>query len=656
MPTPANPTFSFALPGAAPIGVPNFFIDSFRIPPFLLPIYQAAGTQYEVPWQILAAINEIETDYGRNLSVSSAGAVGWMQFLPSTWQAYAVDATGSGVADPYNPVDAIFTAAKYLHAAGASKNLTRAIFAYNHADWYVQSVLLRAKLIGGIPPRLIGALAGLVEGHFPVAARTKYADHAVQALATRRVTGANAAIPIESDPNSSGVALFAKKDSPVIAVNDGKVVAIGKSQKLGTYLELQDSTGNVYTYAELGSIPKLYPVPKAVNVTASEIAKQLAVPSAPVPKQAASAGTQPTPQTPTAAKAKAESKAASGTLPVTNATGTQPTSIPAPLVKERLFADPHRPASYAAGGELQVQSTAPQIASFNDYFSSVLHLAKNQYTLKPLKVGSVVVAGTILGRIGDGTTTTASHLWFTIRPAGKNAPYIDPKPILDGWKLLEATAVYRARRVDPFFGPGAKNPTIGQILLMSKQQLSDRVLQDPHVRIYTCGRRDIQAGLIDRRVLAAIEFLSVSALHPTVSGLECGHSLTGSTGVDAAGASGASVDISAINRVSILGHQGAGSIADMTIRRLLTLQGAMSPDEIVSLMSYKGQPNTLSLPDHANRIQVAYTPLFGQNKRLSAEITSILRPAQWIQLISRLNQIPEPLVPISPSKYAIKVR
>jgi hypothetical protein len=60
--------------------VPNFFIDSFRIPPFLIPIYQAAGIEYQVPWQVLGAINEIETDYGRNLSVSSANAVGWMQF------------------------------------------------------------------------------------------------------------------------------------------------------------------------------------------------------------------------------------------------------------------------------------------------------------------------------------------------------------------------------------------------------------------------------------------------------------------------------------------------------------------------------------------------------------------------------------------------
>ena len=81
-PSPADSGFSLALPGPAPIGVPNFFIDKFRIPPFLLPIYQAAGIEYGVRWEVLAAINEIETDYGRNLNVSSAGAVGWMQFMP----------------------------------------------------------------------------------------------------------------------------------------------------------------------------------------------------------------------------------------------------------------------------------------------------------------------------------------------------------------------------------------------------------------------------------------------------------------------------------------------------------------------------------------------------------------------------------------------
>ncbi len=151
-----------------------------------------------------------------------------------------------------------------------------------------------------------------------------------------------------------------------------------------------------------------------------------------------------------------------------------------------------------------------------------------------------------------------------------------------------------------------------------------------------------------------IEFLSASGLKPDISGLKCGATSNGSDGVDSAGSTGASVDISAINGISIQGHQGPGSITDVIVRRLLTLQGAMQPDEIVSLMSYKGQPTALSLPDHANRIQVAYTPLYGINKKLSAEVGSILQPNQWTQLINHLSQINEPIVPISPSKYAIK--
>ncbi len=651
VPTSANPTFSFSLPGAAPLGVPNFFIDNFQIPPFLLPIYQAAGIEYDVPWQVLAAINEIETDYGRNLSVSSAGAVGWMQFIPSTWKRYAVAATGNGIADPYNPVDAIFTAARYLQAAGASKNLSQAIFAYNHASWYVQSVLLRAKLIGGLPNQFIGALTGLVEGHFPVAATARYADDYVESLATRRVHTANAAIAIESNPSQKALAIYAKQGAPVIAVNDGKVLAIGQNKQWGKYLELQDANGNVYTYANLGSVSSEYPVPKQVKLTAASIAKELSVPPAlPKPTGPATAGSQTAQAVPTTKQANAKIKAAPISLPVT--TSTPAVTEPAPQVKERLFAYPSRAASYQSGGSLQLQRTTQQITDFQNYFSDVLHLGKNQYTLKPLKPGATVIAGTILGRIAALAQTHASHLEFMIKPAGKNSPYVDPKPILDGWKLLEATAVYRAAGINPFLG---KNPSIGQVLLESKQQLQNQVLENPRVRIYACGQRDIQAGLVDRRILAVVEFLSASGLKPTVTGLVCGANATASNGVDAAGKTGASVDISKINGIPIAGHQGPGSITDITIRRLLTLQGTFQPNEIISTMSYKGQNNTLALPDHRNRIQVTYTPAFGDNKKLAAQVASILKPSQWVQLINRIGQLPEPVVPIAPSKYAIKV-
>src|SRR6202035_2368404 len=124
--------------------------------------------QYGVPWPILAAINEIETNYGSDLSISTAGAVGWMQFMPATWIQYGVDALNAGYADPSNPVDAIFAAARYLRAAGASTDLHAAILAYNHSEGYANSVLLRAKLISSYPKSVIATLTGLTDGRVPV--------------------------------------------------------------------------------------------------------------------------------------------------------------------------------------------------------------------------------------------------------------------------------------------------------------------------------------------------------------------------------------------------------------------------------------------------------------------------------------------------------
>jgi hypothetical protein len=328
--------------------------------------------------------------------------------------------------------------------------------------------------------------------------------------------------------------------------------------------------------------------------------------------------------------------------------------VSAPLAKERLFAHPARPASYAAGGIQQLRDVSNAISSFKNYFADTLHLAKNQYTLQPLRVGSIVIAGTILGRVAAPSQSAASHLYFQIQPAGNDAPDIDPKPILDGWKLLQATDVYGANGVNPFYGPGAKNPTVGQVLLMSKQQLERQVLADSHVQIYACGRRDIEAGKIDRRVLAAIEYLSTSGLHPNVTGLACDASVNGTTGVDEAGSTGESVDISAINDVPIEAHTGVGSVTDQTIRKLLALQGSMAPTQIIGPISYRDQSTTLALPSHDNRIQILFGSSYGSNGKASKQVASILKPGQWTKLISRLSEIPEPVVPVSPSRYAIR--
>ena len=107
----------------------------------LLSLWHRAGDTYGVPWQVLAAINKIESDFGRNMGPSSAGALGWMQFMPDTWLRWGMDANGDGLADPWNPDDAVFAAARYLAAAGAHDDISRAVFAYNHAQWYVDEVL-----------------------------------------------------------------------------------------------------------------------------------------------------------------------------------------------------------------------------------------------------------------------------------------------------------------------------------------------------------------------------------------------------------------------------------------------------------------------------------------------------------------------------------
>lgn len=112
-----------------------------EIPPSLVPLYRAAGRRYGVPWSVLAAVNRVETSFGRNVAVSSAGAVGFMQFLPATWSAYGVDAGGDGRSDPYDPSDAIFGAARLLAANGAAQDLARAVYRYNHSERYVREVL-----------------------------------------------------------------------------------------------------------------------------------------------------------------------------------------------------------------------------------------------------------------------------------------------------------------------------------------------------------------------------------------------------------------------------------------------------------------------------------------------------------------------------------
>ena len=153
----------------------------------LRPIWQAAGNAYGIPWEVLGAINKVETDFGRNLGPSSAGAIGWMQFMPSTWARWGIDANGDGVADPNNPTDAIFSAARYLAGCGGQLDIARAVHCYNHSTVYVNEVLGLAGLYsrGGGNDLLS---AGQLQINLPAAQKKVAATHRLLSAASAQAT------------------------------------------------------------------------------------------------------------------------------------------------------------------------------------------------------------------------------------------------------------------------------------------------------------------------------------------------------------------------------------------------------------------------------------------------------------------------------------
>jgi soluble lytic murein transglycosylase-like protein len=624
-------------------------LDFYRIPLFLLPIYRAAAIQYDVPWPILAAINEVETNYGTDLSVSSAGAEGWMQFEPSTWLQYGVDALNAGYADPYNPVDAIYAAARYLSAAGAARNLSGAILAYNHSEAYVSSVLLRAKLIAAYPNQVIATLTGLIDGRPPVTGkRVDWGAPAIPPAATTQLppsssatagaSATSAAAPTDSatTPGSSAapspttvatgasttgasatptglrlVDVRGELNARAVAVQDGRIVKLGYSRKLGRYVILRDVYGDVFTYAGLGSVAHSY------ELTRSEVAASVS-----------------------SRRVGASARSAAGSSAGASAGGSKPAG------KVRVFARPYRnPDARAA------------VAS--------AFAGANTGGRLPLRSGSVVTQGTVLGRVSDPPGARDGHLRFAIQPAG-DASTIDPRAILSNWAQLDA-ALHPKGAKGP---PSLLGATASDVLLLSKSQLERAVLSDPGVGLSACSRHEVASGTIDKRALAVLAYLSRSGLKPTVGTLRCGS--YDALGYVSAGHVGDAVAIVAINGIPIAGHQGAGSITDTTIRTLLTLRGDFTPARIVSLMHYPGAPSTLARADHGDYVEIAFAPAprasalqspttaavahpasAGQAASAPMAIVGELSVAQWEQLVGRIAALPAPTVAVKPSSAAI---
>ena len=146
----------FRLGGAPPARPRRFKLGAALPPATLRGHYEQAERRFGIPWNVLAAVNLVETNFNRIRSDSVAGARGPMQFLPSTWRAYGL---GGDIRDPR---DAIHGAANYLRASGGRSNLRRALFAYNHSGLYVDAVLAYARRIAKADRTYVAMWAGQV--------------------------------------------------------------------------------------------------------------------------------------------------------------------------------------------------------------------------------------------------------------------------------------------------------------------------------------------------------------------------------------------------------------------------------------------------------------------------------------------------------------
>ena len=248
---------------------------------------------------------------------------------------------------------------------------------------------------------------GLTEGaRFPVAANARYADDV-----SERAAKGKADLP--PSPTRRGINIYTKEAASAIAVNDGTVQKIGESERLGKYVVLEDNYGNRFTYAELGSVAEAYPVPRQRAGSRSE---------------------------------HSERRQGEGQK-TTDAAQEQPVNTED--LRERLSAFPERDG--AVPMSFHPSERAFERLGYESFESQFgpLRFDSKRMELRRLEEGSKVLAGTILGSVGSGGQL-APHLNFAIRPAGRGAPQINPKPILYGWKLS---------RPDTFTGRWARTPS-----------------------------------------------------------------------------------------------------------------------------------------------------------------------------------------------------
>ncbi len=577
--------------------VADAVLGYFRIPLFLLPIYQAAGDEYGVPWQVLAAINEIETDYGHDLNVSSAGALGWMQFLPTTWMLYGVDATASGAADPYNPADAIFAAARLLRDAGARTNLTAAVFAYNHSSAYVASVLLRARLIQAYPASLIDSLTTLSIGVTPVHdtdVRSVEYGPAPRPVSVPAPAPAGAA-PTAARPHRTAsvpvpapLTLITTPGARVLAVRDGRVVHEGVSAALGgAYLTLRDADGNHFTYGHLSRRavygpehpPQWHPLGVGATVRAGAVIGEVG--------------------------------------------GTSSIGMLRFVVRPGGDQQPVDPLPYLDSWAMRAQTLAPSAATV----APPAPAGTTGPVAAPAAGPAVSVLGTLAPSAPSGARAGAAPGPIAAAAAAPRA---------------RAAALARARAATDLFTWGSTT-----IFFAATGALEHAVLADRHVGLPACERARVAAHRIDRRVLAVLEYLSQSGFTLGVDRSSCG--VLPVTGV-AARARSASLDVSSVNGSPVAARPSANSVTGLVFARLRALYGEFVPQSVLDVASSatlvapgRGTPHELrvSFAVAGARLPRPPSPAQAAAARVPA-LDAPLTTLEWSQVTARLAAIRNP--------------
>jgi len=267
------------------------------------------------------------------------------------------------------------------------------------------------------------------------------------------------------------------------------------------------------------------------------------------------------------------------------------------------------------------------------YFTAVFGIANRRLELARLRVGSHVLAGTILGHLKG---SAHPHLSFGLAPASGRTT-VDARPFLDAWSQLGSLELHRHGVAPLYYGPNAHATSAGTVLVSSQVDLARAVLGDPRVTLAGCERAAIAAGNVSRPVLAALEMLALHHIHASVSGAWCAspHSTSAGPALLRTG-----------NAIALFpggSTPTTTALAAAATRALAPLRGALRPAVTTGTLS--------------GRVLLSFTPVaVPQALAASAAFTGgfALSPARWASLDARLGQIAEPRMPIASSTAALR--